>query len=220
MVNILQGLFPGLSKDLLGLIYLSTYNFFYGILTSIIRMSTFSLVGAVIPVNAAGSLFAGFMSVANLAYSFSYSSGSWLYTNGLEHTIFAILQNTLFGIESKPGDTMSINLLIFIGSMAYLLSLIAVQMLPDKRQTQASGDLEEYNKGPEHYRTMGVKFLKIVNYISLIFAITIFLVFMLIWKQDIIKSSLLSFFITAFIRKLYIDFSYKRYKKGEKNESH
>ena len=42
-------------------------------------MSTFSLVGAVVPVAAAGSLFAGFMSVTNLGYTFSYASGAWLY---------------------------------------------------------------------------------------------------------------------------------------------
>ena len=67
------------SESTVRLVYLGSYNAVLALVTALIRMSTFSLVGAIIPVAAAGSLFAGFMSVANLAYSFCYSSGSWLY---------------------------------------------------------------------------------------------------------------------------------------------
>ncbi len=107
-------------------------------------MSTFSLVGSVIPVAAAGSLFAGFMSVANLAYSFSYASGAWLYENGLGFGIFRALQSRLFNIPATSSDNMSIALLILIGSLASLLSFLAVHMLPDKLQTQAVQDEEAY----------------------------------------------------------------------------
>ena len=99
--------------------YYASYSFLIAIVSSFIRMSTFSLVGAIIPINAAGSLFAGFMSVINLAYSFAYASGSWLYMNGLDYGICRYLQSVLFDIPSMPGDKMSISLLIFIGSMAY-----------------------------------------------------------------------------------------------------
>src|SRR4029078_3729205 len=47
--------------------------------TSLFAMSTMSLVGAIVPPAAAGSLFAGFMSVTNLAYSASYGTGGWRY---------------------------------------------------------------------------------------------------------------------------------------------
>ena len=50
----------------------------------LVRMSTFSVVGAVMPVAAAGSLFAGIMSVTNLGLHGSYSSGAWLYAHGME----------------------------------------------------------------------------------------------------------------------------------------
>ena len=61
----------------------------------LIWMSTFSLVGAVVPVAAAGSLFAGFMSVANLGYTFSYASGAWLYEHGMAVA-------PLRGVQQRP----------------------------------------------------------------------------------------------------------------------
>jgi len=193
-------------------------------------MSTFSIVGAVIPANAAGSLFAGFMSVANLAYSFSYASGSWMYDNGLKYGVFQFFERNIFCNPGNPGDKMSISLLIFIGSMAYILSFCTVHMLPDKKQTQATEDDTEYLTGPEHFKLLGDKLLKTVNLATLGLCIAIFSALFLLQmnltmsnfftdliKADlfstlgvVIKSTVLSFFIAALIRKVFLDWKVKR----------
>ncbi|MBN1423317.1 hypothetical protein JXA88_02065 [Candidatus Fermentibacteria bacterium] len=191
--------------------YYAVYNFFMSIVISFIRMSTFSLVGAVIPVAAAGSLFAGFMSVANLAYSFSYASGSWLYDNGLNLGIFRTLQGTLFGIPSAPGDTMSIALLIFIGSMAYLLSFVAVRMLPDRRHTQAAEDAGDYLVGPEHFKVLGDRLLRWINRVTLVVAIALFAALVFVAGLDVIAGAIVSFFLATFMRKVYLDMRHTQY---------
>ncbi len=191
--------------------YYAAYNFLMAILASFIRMSTFSLVGAVIPVNAAGSLFAGFMSVANLAYSFSYASGSWLYDNGLNYGIFRSLQTTLFGIPAAPGQSMSIALLIFIGSMAYLLSFLAVRMLPDRRQTQATEDTAEYLVGPEHFKVLGSSTLRVANIAALVLGVAICAALLVQAHLDVIAAVIVSFFLATFLRKVYLDMRYARY---------
>jgi hypothetical protein len=58
-------------------------------------MSTISPVGAVIPVAAAGSLFAGFMSVP-ISPTLRYSSGAWLYDNGM--SVLRGPQRAIFGL--------------------------------------------------------------------------------------------------------------------------
>lgn len=201
-------LLPFISEPTIRLVYLSIYNFFSGATIGVIRMSTFSLVGAVIPANAAGSLFAGFMSVANLAYSMSYSTGAWLYDKGMNYTIFQFLERTLFFLPGNPGDKMSVSLLIFIGSMAYLLSLSCVNMLPDKRETQKSEDGEEVLIGPEHFKLLGDNLLYYVNIISIIFGIGMLWSIFYLWG-DVIKSIVISFFVTAFIRRLFLEYKYK-----------
>jgi MFS family permease len=190
--------------------YYATYNFFMSILISLIRMSTFSLVGAVIPVNAAGSLFAGFMSVANLAYSFSYASGSWLYDNGLKVGVFRTLQQSLFSIPAYPGDKMSIALLIFVGSMAYLLSFIAVHMLPDKRHTQSSEETDGYMIGPEHFDALGSGMLRVANWVTVGAGLGLLGALRFICGIDMIAGILVSFFVAAFGRKVFLDFAWKR----------
>lgn len=200
--------------------YYAVYNFLMAILVSFIRMSTFSLVGAVIPVAAAGSLFAGFMSVANLAYSFSYASGSWLYDNGLKLGVFRTLQATLFSIPSKPGDSMSIALLIFIGSMAYLLSFVAVRMLPDKRHTQATEDTGDYLIGPEHFKVLGDRTLRTFNRLSLGLGIALCAALLLGLHLDVIASVIVSFFLATFLRKVALDNRYQRYVRTHGGGTH
>lgn len=204
-------LVPGGSLAAVRWSYYAVYGFLMAIVASFIRMSTFSLVGAVIPVNAAGSLFAGFMSVANLAYSFSYASGSWLYDNGLKLGVFRALQQFLFGIPSRPGDTMSIALLIFIGSMAYLLSFLAVKMLPDRRQTRATEDLSDYLVGPEHFQVLGQRTLRAFNVAAMVLGVAM-LPALLWWVHlDVIAAVIVSFFVATFLRKVALDKAYARY---------
>jgi len=201
---------PFVPMEKVRLIYLACYNFMLAAFLGVVRMSTLSLVGAVIPVKAAGSLFAGFMSVANLSYSFCYSSGAWLWDNGLNYGIFRFLQQTIFGIPAVQGTHMSINLLIFLGSMAYLLSFLAVHMLPDKQQTLATGDDPETQEGPERYNVLGKKLLKNVNIGYVIAMAGLFGAVYKMMGLDIISSILLAFFSTTFFRKLVLDFSLKR----------
>jgi len=202
---------PGYDLGTVRWVYFAVYNFLSGIIISLIRMSTFSLVGAVIPVAAAGSLFAGFMSVANLAYSFSYASGAWLYENGMRFGIFRTFQNSLFNIPASSSDNMSIALLIFIGSLAYLLSFLAVHMLPDKLQTQAVQDNEEYMASPGRYRELGHGFLKTVNIAGLAAGITVFCLLSLVAGIDILAGVILTFLGITFLRKAFLDWRYNQF---------
>jgi len=210
----IHGFFPNLELQSVRMGYLATYNVLLAVFTGIIRMSTFSLVGAVIPVSAAGSLFAGFMSVSNLAYSFSYSSGAWLYENGLNYGVCRFLQTNLFGLPSIEGGTMSIALLVLIGSMAYALSFLAAHMLPDRRQTLAVEDTEDLMVGPERYNHLGKPLLQKINRSSLIFIVLVFLLSTITWGFDIISSMLFAFFGITFARKLLLDQLYKRWQKS------
>jgi MFS family permease len=209
ITSAIHGRLPGTDPGTVRWAYYAGYNFFMSILISLIRMSTFSLVGAVIPVNAAGSLFAGFMSVANLAYSFSYASGSWLYDNGLKLGIFRTLQQSLFSIPAYPGDKMSIALLIFVGSMAYLLSFVAVHMLPDRRHTQSSDDTDHYLIGPEHFSVLGAGLLRKVGWVTAATGLALFGVLYFGAGIDLIAGAIVSFFLATFARKVFLDLAYR-----------
>ena len=200
--------FPGIDSGVIRWTYFASYSFFAAIFISLIRMSTFSLVGAVIPVKAAGSLFAGFMSVSNLAYSFSYSSGAWLYENGMGFRLFRTLQAKLFGIYSGSSDKMSIAMLILIGSMAYLFSFLAVHMLPDKNQTRSNKEIP--HSGPEQYQALGKSRLKRINWFFGILGLSAFVLITLKTGIDILGSVILTFLGTAFLRKLYLDKQYRK----------
>lgn len=195
---------PGIERGSVRLGYYAAYTFLVSIVGSFIRMSTFSLVGAVIPVHAAGSLFAGFMSVANLAYSFSYASGSWLYVNGLQYGTLRDLQGFLFGIASVPGDKMSIRLLIFIGSMAYALSFLAVGKLPEVRETRAGAPGESIS-GPEAWPEPAAGLLRKVNRVSWAGAALLFAAVFGIGGLDLISSLILTFLVVTFLRKIFLD---------------
>lgn len=206
-------MFPAVQYNSIRLGYLATYNMLLAVFLGVVRMSTFSLVGAVIPINAAGSLFAGFMSVSNLAYSFSYSSGAWLYENGLDYGICRTLQQNLFGIPAMAGQSMSIALLILIGSAAYALSFLAAHMLPDRHQTLATEDSSVYLDSPERFKQLGMQFMKIVNWTSFVVIMSIFLVSKFLWQLDLISSSLFAFFGVTFCRKVFLDWAYKHRMK-------
>jgi MFS family permease len=206
---LIGSLTPAVEIGTVRLGYYAAYSFLVAIVSSFIRMSTFSLVGAVIPINAAGSLFAGFMSVANLAYSFSYATGSWLYANGLDYGICRYLQSLLFAIPSVPGDKMSISLLIFIGSMAYWISFLSVHMLPDVQKTRAASDSAESLPGPEQFKVLGASFLRKVNLISWAGAALLFAGLFWAWDLDLVSSLIITFLGITFLRKLFLGSKYK-----------
>lgn len=206
----LSTLLPFLGNDSVRLGYLSTYNFLMAALAGLIRMSTFSLVGAVIPVAAAGSLFAGFMSVANLAYSFSYSSGAWLYENGLAFPVMRGLQESVFGIPAVEGGSLSIQMLILIGSLAYLLSFLASHMLPDLKRTTTGHVEDNGDIGAQQHRQLPAGVRTPVNGLALALGLGAFLWAWLSLGQNPISAALLSFFLLTFLRKLVLDASWRR----------
>jgi len=205
VTNGLHHLAPGLPLEHVRLGWLATFNFLLSVAASIIRMSTFSLVGAVIPIAAAGSLFAGFMSVANLAYSFSYASGAWLYSNGMGIGFLRGLQERIFGIAGQPGDTLSISMLILIGSGAYLLSFVAAHMLPDRRQTIAGVEEEEAHEGPARWLTLPAGQKRLVDAAALGLGGALLAVAIWSWGMNPISATLMAFFTLTFLRKLSLD---------------
>jgi MFS family permease len=199
----LAAILPFWDESAVRVVYLCAYSFLLAIPASSIRMSTFSVVGAVIPSSAAGSLFAGFMSVANLAYSMSYASGAWLYDNGTGLDLLRGLQQALFGIDSKPGDALSVNLLILMGSLAYLASFVCVHVLPDRRQT-LDADAQRGYAGPERWSALeqGKKRGADVAAVALG---ALLLAALLYLGLDPVSSALVTFFVTTGVRKLALD---------------
>ncbi len=209
ITNGLAKMLPFLELDTVRLGFMASYNMLLAVAISIIRMSTFSLVGAVIPVAAAGSLFAGFMSISNLAYSFSYSSGAWLYEHGLNYGWIASLQEGLFGVPGVPGDNLSISMLILAGSVAYLLSFVASHKLPDRRETLATADSEEMYTGPERWQPLagGKKLVDILTPFAMV-GVCLFAGFVM--GVDWIAAVLMGFFAVTFLRMLLLDFMLRR----------
>lgn len=213
----MEAVLPWADSGTVRLITYATYSFVNAVVTAFVRMSTFSLVGAVIPVNAAGSLFAGFMSVANLAYSFSYSSGSWLYDNGLNLPVLRWIEGALFGLSSASGDKMSMRLLILLGALAYLLSFAAVHMLPNRRQTRLSADEEEPAAGPELHGRLGRATLRRVNIGALTFGAALLAGYAIGLHGDVIAGAILSFFAATLLRKVYLDHRAGRVRPGDRS---
>jgi MFS family permease len=178
-------------------------QFFLYTVQGFVRMSTFSLVGVVIPAAAAGSLFAGFMSVANLGYSFSYSTGSWLYAHGMEYPFVASLQMAIFGVPANEQGEMSIAMLTLIGSASYFLSFLVIQKLPDQKETRSSEDVQM--AGAEGLARLDSSLLRGVNVATVVAMIAVAAWLSLGLGQDPIASVILSFFACALLRKVYLD---------------
>jgi MFS family permease len=192
------------------LLYLCSYSFLQLTATSMVAMSTFSLVGAVVPTTAAGSLFAGFMSVSNLAYSFSYASGAWLYEHGLEYGAVRDLQHLLFDIQGQPGQPLSVSMLILAGSVAFLASFLCVHVLPDCRETSRSDAVDEHYPGPERWSSLGPNFLKVVNVASLTLGSAVFIALYAAANFELIAAALVTFFGTTLVRKTTLDAALRR----------
>lgn len=203
ITNVIAKVLPAVEVESIRLGYLAVYNCLMAVAISIIRMSTFSLIGAVIPVAAAGTLFAGFTSVADLAFSFSYSSGAWLYENGLNFAFVRLIQETIFGIPGQAGTELSISMLILIGSLAYIFSFMVVHKLPGRNQTNLS-DVEEDKGGPERWLILGDAFLKRTNRMSLLSGF-IFLMLFIFKGQNINSATLMTFLGVSIMRKIVLD---------------
>jgi hypothetical protein len=172
----------------------------------LIWMSTYSLAGAVVPVAAAGSLFAGFMSVANLGYSFSYASGAWLYDHGMAVAPLRGVQRALFGLSGGPGDKLSMNMLVLIGGLAYFASFLAVHLLPGRDDTRAGGVSPP--AGPERWLALPTGSRRMVNGSALGGGAA--LVVWLVWrvKDDPMASVtwvLTTFLAVCLVRKIVLD---------------
>lgn len=172
---------------------------------ALIRMSTFSLVGSVVPIAAAGSLFAGFMSIANLGTSFGYQSGSWLYEHGLHFAPLRTLQTTMFGVDSKPGDEMSVSMLLLINSLAFLLSFACVHVLPDRRATQATEATEEHHAGPERWQALDTTLRRTLDIAALGAATALLGGLWFLLDFEPISAILITFLSVTMLRKLTLD---------------
>lgn len=192
------------------LVYLCTYSFLQLTATSMVAMSTFSLVGAVVPTTAAGSLFAGFMSISNLAYSFSYASGAWLYEHGLEYALVRDLQHTLFCIRGEQGQSLSVSMLILAGSVAFLASFVCVHVLPDRHETARSDATDGHYPGPERWASLNPTLTKSVNMGSLALGTIVFLALYAAAGFEMIAAALVTFFGTTLVRKATLDAALRR----------
>lgn len=207
--RVLARALPFLTEETWRLVHLCVYNALLYLGQSLIRMSTFSLVGAVIPVRAAGSLFAGFMSVVNLAYSFAYASGAWLYDNGLNWAPLRALQQGLFGMPGEAGQSLSLHVLVLFNGAAYLLSFVCVHLLPDRKQTLET-DEAVVDRGPERWAPLGASRLRIVNGASLLLGLSVLGLAVGVADLDWISSTLASFFGVTMLRKALLDATLRR----------
>lgn len=206
----LQALLPWLDEGQSRVTYLCIYTFWQSTAISMIAMSTFSLVGAVVPTNAAGSLFAGFMSISNLAYSFSYASGAWLYDHGLEFDVVRALQQQLFGITGQAGESLSVKMLILATSVSFFASFLCVHVLPDQRDTRLDEVSEATHPGPERWAALPVGWRKMTNTLVCVLGALAFYVLYFIADFELIAAFLVTFFGVTLIRKTTLDVALRR----------
>ena len=172
----------------------------------LIWMSTYSLVGAIVPVGAAGSLFAGFMSVANLGFTFSAMSGSWLYDRGMALAPLRGLQNSLFGIGGGPGDKLAIHMLVLLAGLAYFASFLVVHLVPGRDATLASGGPAIV--GPERWRVLSAGLRRAVNGGALLGGVTLLAWLAWRWRDDpltVVAWALATFLGVCLVRESMLD---------------
>jgi MFS family permease len=204
---------PFLDPATVRLGFLCLNNFVLAAAISLFRMSTLSLVGAVIPVAAAGSLFAGFMSVANLGYTSSYASGAWLYDHGMSVAPLRAVQQALFGIGGGPADTLSMQMLILIGSVAYFASFIAVHVLPGRGATDAAAG-DQPAVGPERWLSLPAGLRRATNWGALVVGAALLAWLTFRWKFDPVASVLITFLGVCLLRKSFLDALLRRSGAG------
>ncbi|HEY7376261.1 MAG TPA: hypothetical protein VIF57_29130 [Polyangia bacterium] len=170
----------------------------------LIWMSTYSLVGAVVPIGAAGSLFAGFMSVANLGNTFSASSGAWLYDHGMAAAPLRDLQRALFGLGGGATDKLSMHMLVLIGGLAYFASFLAVHLLPGRDATLAGGG-GAGAVGPARWRVLPAALRRTTNGGAV--AVGVALLAVLVWRLEIdpVASVLTTFLAVCLARESFLD---------------
>jgi hypothetical protein len=200
IVRRLHEALPFLGRDTVRVGFLCACSFVLALGDGVVRMSTFSVAGAVIPVAAAGSLFAGMMSVNNLAYSASYNSGAWLHAHGMELGMVRGLQSALFGIGGGPGQPLSMQMLIAIGSVAYLASFAMLPVLPDRRATLA----KTVDDAGAADAALPPRLRIAVDVGAVILGIAFLLLAVWRWKVGPIPGVLTSFFGVTVIRKLVV----------------
>ena len=84
-------------------------------------------------------------------------------------------------------------------------------MLPDARKTRAAADSAESLPGPEQFKVLGAGFLRKVNFASWASDALLFVGLFWVWGLDLISSLIITFFAITFLRKLFLDWKYKRW---------
>jgi MFS family permease len=185
-------------------------NAVFAAVISLFAMTAYSLVGAVVPTAAAGSLFAGFMSVSNLAYAASYGSGGWLYDHGMELAPLRGLQRVVFGIGGAPGDKLSLNVLILIGSIAYFACFVALHVLPEREATLARD--ADAVVGPERWLALPAGLRRAINGGALAVGAGILACLLFRWGLDPVSSVMGTFLGVCLVRKSVLDTLLRRRK--------
>jgi hypothetical protein len=205
---------PFVEADTARLAYLCLFNVVQGAALYLVDMSAFSLVGSVVPAAAAGSLFAGFMSVANLGYSFSFASGAWLYENGLGVAPLRAVQSALFGVSdpstlsgvaAAEASHLAIGMLILINSLTFFGSYALVGILPERKDTLATAETEVIYPGPERWLPIAIQTRRVVDVASLALGAALALGLIQGMGMNPIGSVIVSFFSGTYVRKLVLD---------------
>jgi MFS family permease len=212
--TIAQRALPFLEPDTARLAYLCGFSVLQSAAVYLVDMSTFSLVGSVVPTGAAGSLFAGFMSVANLGYSFSYASGAWLYENGLNVAPLKAVQDALFGAPevgsmsteaAAEASHLAVGMLILINAVTFLGSYALVGVLPERKDTVATEADEVVHPGPERWLPLPIQARRVVNVASLALGAAFALGLIFGMGMNPISSVIVSFFAGTLARKVTLD---------------
>jgi len=86
---------------------------------------------------------------------------------------------------------------------------LTAHKLPDARQTRAVSDTPESWIGPVQFKTLGDGFLRKVNFAAWTVAAVLFVVLFVLWDLDLIASLIVAFFVSTFLRKIFLDWAYK-----------
>jgi hypothetical protein len=123
----------------------------------------------------------------------------------MEYGLLRGLQAAIFKVPGQVGDSLSINMLILIGSLAYLLSFVAVHLLPDRKQTRATQVDEQSFPGPERWQALSPRLRRDINISALALGLELFIAAVGLWGMDPIAAVMMSFFGLAFLRKSALD---------------
>ena len=119
------------------------------------------------------------------------------------------VQDAVFGIAGGAGDTMSLQMLVLIGSLAYFTSFLAVHLLPERAATLAAEGTPPA-AGPERWLALPAGLRRATNWGALALGTALLAVLTLRLKFDPVASVLTTFLGVCLIRKSFLDARLRR----------